>query len=153
MIDEEYSEIEKMENWQLFRKKFTKHFLRKVKIRRFWQEPNEAGFKKYHYKDFEDAEGENKYIICLVPSRSNLSTKTGISEIEKTEGLKEITTNYIAITDFILLNNKGEKGYTDLILIEGKWCRPLIMQKYNIIIPHFEYQLEDYTTNIEFVKD
>jgi len=154
MIDQEYSEIKRIDSWKQFRKEFKKDFLRPLKIRRFWQNPNEPGYQKRYYKDFEDKKGENKYIACLIPSRTNLSTKTGISEVEKTEGLKDKSLNYILITDLILLNNEGEKGYTDLVFLDNQWCRTVINQRYNIVIPHFEYQLEGFVdNNIKFIKD
>ena len=145
MIDEEYAEIKRIQNGELFYKKFDKRFMVDLEIWRTYIDPNSYGFsnKNRYYKIMKRPDGK-PFRGVLIPQRTNISTKTGLTEVERTNGTRLEVLNEILITDLLLLNNESSKSYIDLIKIDQKFCRPVITQVYYTVLPHIEYQLETY---------
>ena len=145
MIDKEYEEIKRIQNGELFYKKFDKRFMVDLEIWRTYIDPNSYGFsnKTRYYKIMQRKDGKS-FRGVLIPQRTNISTKTGLTEVERTNGTRVEVLNEILITDLLLLNNESSKSYIDLIKINQMFCRPVITQVYYTVLPHIEYQLEAY---------
>lgn len=150
MIDEEYSELEEIPDNQLFKSKFLNRFAKyEVEIRRtYLKDPNEGGFhaNQRYYVTF------GKKLIIL-PTTKNISSKTGTSEVTKANGTRLSVSNFVVYSTYIFLNNAGERKYTDLLYINGTPHRVVIEQRYNVVIPHIEYQIEGYIEDIKLILD
>ena len=150
MIDEEYSELEEIPDNELFNSEFLDIFSKhEVEIRRtYLQDPNAGGFqsKQRYYVTF------GKKLIIL-PTTKNISSKTGTSENTKANGTRLSVSNFVVYSTYIFLNNAGERKYTDLLYINGIPHRAVIEQRYNIVIPHIEYQIEGYLEDVELILD
>lgn len=150
MIDEEYSELEEIPDNQLFKSKFFNRFTKyEVEIRRtYLKDPNEGGFQtnQRYYITF------GKKAIIL-PTTKNISSKTGTSENTKANGTRLSLSNFVVYSTYIFLNNAGERKYTDLLYINSIPHRAVIEQRYNIVIPHIEYQIEGYIEDVKLILD
>lgn len=150
MIDEEYAELQEIEDGKLFNKKFGKRFRRyEIEIRRSYiADPDAGGFvtTQRYYKSFTKK-------LLILPTTKNISSRTGTSEQTKSNGTRVKVSNFVLYSTLILLNNEGRRQYTDLLMINGLPHRAVITQRYNAIIPHIEYQLEAYAVDVELIND
>ena len=150
MIDEEYSKLEEIPDNLLFKSKFLNRFTKyEVEIKRtYLKDPNEGGFQsnQRYYVTF------GKKLIIL-PTTKNISSKTGTSENTKANGTRLSVSNFVVYSTYIFLNNVGERKYTDLLYINGVPHRAVIEQRYNVVIPHIEYQIEGYLEDVKLILD